>query len=320
MKQYEKSPKDHIIYLDILRIVAMIGVICIHAGLGKYFSWSNSLFVMISGALWLSRGQMDLRRLWTKNILHIIIAFVFWSVFYTIFHTAVFPRITGSYPTTKEALVMLIQGRYHLWFCYLIIGIYIGLPFWEKIAESDKLLKYFLGVTFTFSFLIPCIQNIPKLEWTTWMTNILHWNWAEYVFYFMLGGGINKCCLKNKWVFFVCLTGIVSFVCKWGEWGNWIGLLINLNMTIFLFVLSKKVFVQRNNNMTYLIEKISGLCFGVYLVHDFFLTIFQLVVSYLWDFEWGNAMRIGQVIFVLCASLGMVYLIRKLPYVGKWIT
>lgn len=177
----------HIVYLDLLRILAIIGIICIHAGLGTFFTWCNAMFVMISGALWLSKESIGLKKLYTKNILRIITAFIFWSVFYTLFHAFVLPHITGDHPTVKEILVMLISGRYHLWFCYLIVGIYIGIPFFYKIAENETLLKYFLTVTFFFSFLVPCIQKIPKIEWTEYMTQIINWDWTQYAFCFMPG-------------------------------------------------------------------------------------------------------------------------------------
>ena len=69
-KSFTQNIKERIIYLDILRILAVVGVICIHSGFGTYFFWSVSLFVMISGALWLSqKGEIDINKLWRINIL-----------------------------------------------------------------------------------------------------------------------------------------------------------------------------------------------------------------------------------------------------------
>lgn len=316
----------HIVYLDLLRIFAVIGIISIHAGIGKFFGWCNGMFVMISGALWLSKNTIDLKKLYTKNILRIITAFIFWSGFYTLFHTLILPNITGEFYTAKEVLVMLISGRYHLWFCYLIVGLYIGLPFWKKISENDILLTYFLTVTFTFSFLIPCIQNIPKIEWTVWMTQNIHWDWAEYVFYFMLGYFLHVHRLTKKQSIVIYTLGILSIVAVNFEIVNSINLLKNLAIQCMIFVFFQYIehYVCEVLHNAYIIEKISVLCFGVYLIHDFFLTMFQLTATHIFhvrnNFEGKTGVQICQMMFALFAGLCSIYLIRKIPHINKYIT
>lgn len=316
----------HIVYLDILRILAIMGIICIHAGIGTFFTWCNAMFIMISGALWLSKETIDLKKLFTKNILRIIIAFIFWSVLYTFFHAVVLPHITGEHFTAKDILVMLISGRYHLWFCYLIVGIYIGLPFWKKIAESETLLKYFLAVTFVFSFLIPCIQNIPKLEWTVYMTQNIHLDWAEYVFYFMLGYFLHTHRPTKKQAAAIYVVGIVSFISIALGIGNNLDLLRNVAILCCIFVLFQNIeqIESMISDKEWFIGQLSSLCFGVYLAHDFFLTIFQLIATSVFhfnnNFEGNIGIQICQMLFALLASLGCTYLIRKLPRIGRFIT
>lgn len=318
--------KKHVIYLDLLRIFATIGIICIHAGMGKFFSWCNAMFVMISGALWLSKDTINLRKLYTKNILRIITAFVFWSIFYTLFHAMILPRITGEFYTCKEILVMLISGRYHLWFCFLIVGLYIGIPFWKKIAESEVLLTYFLAVTFTFSILIPCIQNIPKLKWTAGMTQNIHWDWAEYVFYFMFGYFLHMHRATKKQAITIYTFGILSLISVGCKIGNSTILLKNLAILCLIFVLFQKIehYVCQFLHNEDLIEKISSLCFGVYLIHDFFLTLFQLSITHIFnwenDFKSKAEIQIFQILFALFAGLSSIYLIRKIPRISKYIT
>ncbi|MCM1182317.1 MAG: acyltransferase family protein [Roseburia sp.] len=301
-----------------LRIFATVGVICIHAGIGNFFTWANAVFVMISGALWLEKEEINLKILYTKNILRIVTAFVFWSAFYAFFHSVVLPKMTGEYPTGKEMLVMLIQGRYHLWFCYLIVGIYIGLPFWKKIAENEMLLRYFLIVAFVFSFLIPCIQNISKLEWTTAITQIIHWDWAEYVFYFMSGYFLQKHheMRKNGYALFIYILGIVSVICIVYAWGNSTRALKELSgaCLVFVFFINLGDYVS-DFRVRRLVEKGSSLCFGVYLIHDFFLTIIRMTITF--D---GVGGAVCQVIGTFIASLATVWLIRKVPHIGRHIT
>lgn len=312
-------PKKHIFYLDLLRISATVAVICLHAGLGKFSGWCNIMFVMISGALWLSKKEIDIKKLYTKNILRIIIAFLFWSAFYTFFHTVIFPKVTGEYPTVKEILVMFLEGRYHLWFCFLIVGLYIGLPFWKVISQNEMLLKYFLAVTFVFSFLIPCIQNIPILEWTAWRTQNIHWDWAEYVFYFMLGYFFHTHPLAPKQSLIIYLTGIVSLISIGYGFGDAFSLLQSLAIACLIFTLFQNIESKMFQKNSY-IEKISVLCFGVYLIHDFFLTVCRMIATSVFHFEIGMGIKICTMLFTLFAGFGSIYLIHKIPHVGKYIT
>lgn len=300
----------------------MTGVICAHAGLSGFYGWCNAMFVMVSGALWLSKKEIDIKKLYTKNILRIITAFLFWSAFYTFFHTVIFPKATGEYLTAKEILVMLLEGRYHLWFCFLIVGLYIGLPFWKVISQNEMLLKYFLAVAFVFSFLIPCIQNIPIMEWTVWRTQNIHWDWAEYVFYFILGYFFHTHRLTKKQSLIIYMIGIVSLISVGYGFGGAFSLLQGLAIACLIFTLFQNIENHENKmfQKNSYIEKISVLSFGVYLIHDFFLTVSRMIATSVFHFEIGMGIKICVMIFTLFAGFGSIYLIHKIPHVGKYIT
>ena len=69
---------------------------------GALTRWAVSVYVMISGALFLGR-DVPLRRLYGKNILRIVTAFIFWSLIYSI---AKYFELGSS----KEALTHFISG------------------------------------------------------------------------------------------------------------------------------------------------------------------------------------------------------------------
>lgn len=95
--------KKRIWYCDYLRIIATIGVVFIHV-VDYYWKlvpftskeWmilnvfnsvvrsSVPIFVMISGVMFLSSTR-SLKDIYKKNILHIIISFLFWSTVYALF-------------------------------------------------------------------------------------------------------------------------------------------------------------------------------------------------------------------------------------------
>ncbi|MEG2929604.1 MAG: acyltransferase family protein, partial [Oscillospiraceae bacterium] len=91
--------KERIVYLDLLRIFSIFCMILLHVSASKWYTTSvNSfewqvlniydilvrfcvpVFVMISGAFFLDANrEYTIKKLFSKNILRIIVAFIFWS-------------------------------------------------------------------------------------------------------------------------------------------------------------------------------------------------------------------------------------------------
>ncbi|MDE5818739.1 MAG: acyltransferase [Lachnospiraceae bacterium] len=312
--------RERIVYCDILRIIAIVGVIGIHSGMGRYFSWAVELFVMISGAVWLSREEeIDLKTLYSRNILRIGMAFCFWSVFYTILYGVFLPLMRNEALSVKEILVMLAQGRYHLWFCYLIVGIYMGMPFFSKIAENRILLKYFLGVSYFFSIAVPGLQNIPKLEWTSWMTDIINWNWARYAFYFTAGYYFHTVQWQKMWGYAICAFGMLSYVIMCLQAGGMFHGVFLCGAVVMIFLLCRKLLEYHDigEKNARIIAKGAEMCFGVYLIHDFYLTIWDFVTRYVCGVEIREG--VGRVIVTAAASFGSVWLMRRCSFLKKFV-
>lgn len=105
--------------------------------------WTVPIFVMISGALFLSR-DIPVRKIYSKYIFRIFTAFVFWA----------FLHVCLDYVDMGILGIDFIQGRFlHMWFLFIIAGLYMIVPFVKKIAESEFLTKYFLVIAFFFAFL-----------------------------------------------------------------------------------------------------------------------------------------------------------------------
>ena len=164
----DKTVSARNISLDLLRIVATLAVVMLHTAKrvwynipvstsGWYVSniylsavrWAVPVFVMISGALFLTR-EIDIKKLYRTNILRMVTAFIFWSLFY-----AWLWWMEGL--DAKEAVKLFIQGNFHLWFLPMIMGIYMALPILKKITESKNLTRYFLLLSFIFAFVVPQI-------------------------------------------------------------------------------------------------------------------------------------------------------------------
>ena len=102
MKQWNQEEQPRFLYLDCLRILASLAVIMIHIQGAHWYTteittvewhtmnlfdsmvrWAAPLFAMISGALFLSKSQR-IQKILGKNVLRILTAFLFWSLFYAV--------------------------------------------------------------------------------------------------------------------------------------------------------------------------------------------------------------------------------------------
>jgi len=159
------------IWLDNARIIACFSVIFLHisAGfvvgnnvgteywwIGNFYDsavrWCVPVFVMISGALLLDpRKQEDLATFYTKRISRILIPIIFWSVFYLVWGYLK-GVLKGNKPPIIDLLKKLLSGipYSHMWFLYMIIGLYLFTPFFRKIVTYSSKKELLILTTITF--------------------------------------------------------------------------------------------------------------------------------------------------------------------------
>lgn len=174
----EQTQPQRIAYFDVLRILATFAVIVLHLSAQHWADtdvysrawqafnlydsavrWAVPVFVMISGALFLS-GSQSIGHILKKNVSRLVTAFIFWSALYAVFMV----NFEGC-PTTL-ILQQFLNGHYHMWFLFMIVGLYLIVPFLRPIVRDEKLLRYFLLLTLIFTFLLPQIASaVSLLSW-----------------------------------------------------------------------------------------------------------------------------------------------------------
>ena len=177
------TTQSHIVWLDVIRTVAMLMVIGVHCidpfyisptlgSLPEYKHWaavygsllrpSVPLFVMMTGLLLLPIREQSLGVFYKKRIYRVLFPFLIWSVLYNIF-----PWVTGLLGLPKEIIgefFCYVQGNEsqslsdalkdiamipfnfsfkenHMWYIYLLIGLYLYMPFfsaWIEKADRSK--------------------------------------------------------------------------------------------------------------------------------------------------------------------------------------
>lgn len=299
-------------YLDILRIIAITGVLLMHVSghcIGEDVRsmnwqvcnifdsgtrWAVPLFVMISGSLFLdSNKKISINKIYTKYILRLIIAYIFWSFIYTLcFSTLRYYNLFSFDGIWNTIVGTLKGGMYHFWFIFMIIGLYVMTPVLKELVNnsSEKVMKYWMVIMFVFAFCIPVLELINPFN-EIFGGNIGSLNLGllggGYIFYYVLGHYLNDKWLSKKqrivcyvlgiagFIFTLVHTGIASYV-KGEETvyfrDNLTPNVLFMSVAIFIFVKQKFRDVQLKEKNKKVIFVLSKYSFGIYLVHELILS------------------------------------------------
>ena len=346
---------ERIIAFDVMRIIAIFAVIWLHFSSQRYYTsfpsteweirniydsmvrWSVPVFVMISGALFLnSNKKLSIKKLYTKNILRIICAFLFWSSIYLLYDIIVTNR---QNVTLGRVMSSIIKGPFHLWFLKMLLGLYIIAPILKIIANNKKIEKYFLLLALITTFVLPWFFKLLYIL----NINISHQLNAfyekmdikialGYTGYFMLGHYLKNRTFDSSTRKTIYILGLISWICVIvfthfkSFHSNRADILFYGYLSLFTLVEAMAIFIFinhrfKNFNSIYssLIIKISNLTFGVYLIHILFRKLFQ--DSFGIDSHTlgvGLGVPILSIIAFTC-SLLLTWAINKIPYVNRFI-
>ncbi len=194
------TAKKNLPWADLCRVAATFGVILIHAsgpffyrfgsindyewlaanGLNSLARCSVPLFVMLSGALLLGMNATPSTPYGiAKRISKVIIPLVTWSLLF-LYYTS-----DSGILNINPARILREVSMYHLWFVYMIIGLYVQLPLLQVLHKAllprRDLQLYFLSIWFVVSC-VPIYFPLPFLS-------LMELNsFLSYGGYFLLGG------------------------------------------------------------------------------------------------------------------------------------
>ena len=148
---------------------------------------------MISGVFFLA-GTQSLRQILRKNVLRIVTAFVFWSALLCRLSAYFFNKCALS-----TAVTLFFSGHYHMWFLFMIVGLYLIVPLLRPIAQNETLLRYFLLLALVFNFLLPQLGALLSLfSWPLYssylsLSGMLYYHFTlGFAAYFMLGRYLSR--------------------------------------------------------------------------------------------------------------------------------
>ena len=334
--------------LDILRLVATLGVIFTHACgietdsaivrnimtfLIATVTWHVPVFVMISGRFFLDpERDVSVAKI-KKAIGRLVIAFLFWNVAYQAYYI-----LTGAYSDLnwKGILSQALMGPYHFWYLFMLVCLYAVTPFLRKIAEDRNLMEYFIVLFLIFEFLSLYGPDLPlvgaPISYITTKTNF-HFA-LGYSGYYILGYYLHRYPFSGKkeiglyflGITMTLFTGIATIwkVRNGADGGEWFSKYLMPNVAIEAAALYT-FFVNRVGRICFgekseaFISKLAECSFGTYLIHALVLEALSVLA---WDKLPGGALLAVavNVLLAFCASTVVTVLLRKIPRMGKKIT
>lgn len=335
-------------YFDLLRTVAIFFVIVIHcvaplfttlpvnsrswliSNLFESISrWAVPVFVMISGALLLNKKR-DFKTFFKKNILKIVIILISWNFIY-----AVINQIKSGF-SPISFVTDFVDGHYHLWFLYMLTGLYLITPFLKLLINNPKKLKLFLIISFFFGILLPQLSNILSAIPSDFNTigqslkraleNTGFGNLIGYSFYYVMGYYIHNKTFtpKNKKMLYT--LGLIGLAITF--FATWLFSLLNNSSTVIflkdltinnvLFSIAIFTYAKHRSNKNIIssfLINISKYSLGIYAVHILVLENF---------FAWLPNLPIYfevpiKAISCFLISLIITFCLRKIPIVRKII-
>lgn len=309
MQQIARTP-----WIDSLRIIAIFLVLVVHSTEPFYFGGEGSLIQSLGDARWVSffdsfaracvplfviassylllpmrRGAADFMR---RRVMRVLVPFLVW--------TAVYACVWGEpLENFRSLLLNFNYAAGHLWFVYMLFGLYLLLPILSPWAErvSRRQLLFYLCICL-FTSIIPFIRewaaegSVPVIYGPTGIPNPAKYPlWGE--------------CSWNSYGLFYYFSGFIGYVLLGLYFRRFVGafswkktLLYGLPVWLVGFWICFHGFLSR----------VMADCGGVFPIEG------PTGMAALWETPWLN-----DTLGVMLMAIGWIILLRKLDFRGKLV-
>lgn len=286
------------------------------------FMWAMPCFLMVTGALLLDPGRdLSLKKIFGKYLRRILLALVCFTLLF---------QILGCWKEGESGILQgwmedLFLGRswIHMWYLYLMIGIYLMVPFYQMVARAagEKLMDYLLLVLLLFTSIVP-VFAVFGLGLAFYIPT-----YVVYPLYVFLGFRLYRRPLPlwASWALLVCCTaGLLALtyarfgtdmMAAWeADAANQLDVLTGYSSLLVVgqsagvFGLLCRVKAPAGS----LLREADGCTFGIYLIH---MIGVHMVLNW-WGF---NPYMYGPFTFILMAAAFFVlagvitWALRKIP-------
>ena len=233
--------------------------------------WAVPVFFMITGALLLDK-KISYKDIFSKYIKKIAIVLLVFGTTFAFVKQYALTRVFSNELINNTLLSVLEDtGFGHLWYLYVLIGLYLLLPVFNLIKKLEKNeTKKLLLVLFFFDFCSPLISTLTGIKIACYIP-------VSYpVFYYILGYYLNKftsiskqksCLMIVIGEIVVILTNMLGFHAKnLSSYSSPIIVIIAIGVfSLFKILKSKRLYNK--------IWTLDRLCLGVYIIHPLYIHI-----------------------------------------------
>lgn len=329
--------KERIYNFDIMRIVACVMIICMHAPIpsehanplflnatGYFMAPGLCIFFMLSGALVLP-VKTDTFTFLKKRLGKVVTPTLSFTALYMVLE-----YLNGSDFNLIHRICSIPfsnQGHGILWFMYTLIGLYFISPILSRWLDfvSKRELEFYLmlwGVTLCFPLLSMFVEtNLSN-------TGMLFY-FSGYVGYFVLGHYLSKYpdALPLKVITLPTVIAVVAPVAfkvlhikvDFYSVFWYLSIFVTiLTVAMFKLLIFKSLKLKNGTIVERIITTTSGLSFGIYLVH------IAIMRNWLWKQEWiinipnYYVQYLAIVLLTFIMSFIITYVISYLPF-GNYI-
>ena len=346
----ESSHFQRLYWIDFMRVVAIFLVIFIHVSADLLYGWgkvspgnwmigniydslarvSVPLLFMISGFLLLGKNE-PVKDFFLKRSIKVLIPFIAWTLIYLFWRC----NVNGGVCTKKviTRLILFEGTAYHLWFLYVLLGLYLITPFLRIITTSGqkRILWYLVALWLVFQTGVAILDKVWGLSLGITVPMA-----TGYIGYFVLGHLLSEIQLGRGGIvlsLITCLAGIIATAAgtyfissQAGKFDGFFYEYLSLNVivaSISAFLLLKSLATQNESGEGFFQKAVTQLAagtFGIYLIHVMILDIIGGRIPLIhFNVEMGNPVWSIPLVSVVAffASFCAVYVLQKIPFLNR---
>ena len=326
-------------YFEWLRLFAAAAVVLMHTAAKRWISishtipewkvltwwdslvrWPVPIFIMITGALFLSR-KTELKQMLTRYIPRMAVCYLLWSGVYNLY-------------SGELTLQTLASGYYHLWYLPFLCGVYLVLPFLQKIAEDERLTDQLLVVSLVIGVLFPWLVKVGVFLLPEQGALLLSVSgMLNYTFFFdhigllLMGHKLHKTELTPKQRRTIYVLGLLGLLVT-GYATIWATYRAEFQSSLFFdfsapnnLCAAAALFVFARYHLTALPRPVSALArcsFGIYLIHALVIDLLADGGYHVltWNPVWSVPVLSAAVFLIstVCTAV-----LGRLPLIGKYL-
>jgi len=347
------KPSEYNYNLDVIRTIGIVCVIVLHV-FGTFLSTATvftdvswwfaiivatvakiavPLFIMLSGYLILDPAkQISLTEFYKKRLARIGIPVLFWPIFYYLCFV-----ILSHKPLTLPSFIndyIFLNTFYHLYFLYIILGLYLIAPFlkkmWSQLNNQEK--KWLLIGSFIFSMVVTVMVYFTQTKINYWSIFTV---FIPFIGYFLYGEyirnlDVTKDQLQKLGLFFLGLLG-VSIVTKYFVYAHASVVVVRylddvLSFNVIGMSLTAMMYLRDSSlhwpfllkaQVVRVCQLVSKNSFAVYIVHPMLLFVLTRVFPLNSNFVipiWGQLVL--EVLIILVITTVAVSIVRKIQFLN----